>query len=509
MSAAPSLSTLVQNIWRYRWMALGIAWLTALAGWGVIALIPDKYHSTAVVNVDTETMLRPLLRGIAVDSDGSDARMGAVTSLLLSRSNLEKVAQRIGLAQDPNDPKVFDAQLKGLASVIEVTASSTLIRSERLKAPDLYQISARDQDPQQAQRIVAAVLTVFREYALSEVRGDSSVVQGFLDDKIGEYEAKLRQAEALLREFKQANGGLLPEQGSSYLQRLQEAKGKLTEAELEIRQAERRLAALREELHQVTTTGAANDLEARVRALEAKRDELLMKYTKAHPAYIELEESLRSLKAQGTGSSGPGLKDDRVYQQLKISIGEAEGQLAAAKVKRSEYAKRAEDLERQLQNLPHIEAESQRLNRDYEVIRKNYTELVARREAAKLSQDAGETGEELRFKVVEPPDVPVRPTSPNRLVVNSLALVLALAAGGGAAAARSRARPVFFDRRTLHEATDLPVIGTVSLSGAPAARRLLEVAGVTLIGVALLAAYAALIIGQLLADPALRLLGSG
>ena len=56
-------------LWRRRWLALGIAWPICLVGWVVVALLPSKYVATARVYVDTETLLSPLLKGMAVDVD--------------------------------------------------------------------------------------------------------------------------------------------------------------------------------------------------------------------------------------------------------------------------------------------------------------------------------------------------------------------------------------------------------------------------------------------------------
>ena len=77
-------------LWRRRWLVLGIAWPICLAGWIAVALLPSKYVATARVYVDTETLLSPLLKGMAVDVD-MNQQVEVMQRTLLSRPNLQKV----------------------------------------------------------------------------------------------------------------------------------------------------------------------------------------------------------------------------------------------------------------------------------------------------------------------------------------------------------------------------------------------------------------------------------
>ena len=76
----------LHGIWCYRWMALVIACIVALTGWAVVYTLPNQYTAHAVVNVDTSSMMKPLLKGLAVESQ-TDAGINIVSRLLLSRKN--------------------------------------------------------------------------------------------------------------------------------------------------------------------------------------------------------------------------------------------------------------------------------------------------------------------------------------------------------------------------------------------------------------------------------------
>ena len=65
--------------------------------------------------------------------------------------------------------------------------------------------------------------------------------------------------------------------------------------------------------------------------------------------------------------------------------------------------------------------------------------------------------------MVEPPQVSRRPVDPNRVLLMPVVLLAALGAGVGATLLLSNLRPVFFDAASLRGATELPLLGVVTL----------------------------------------------
>src|ERR1700689_2922977 len=80
----------VRQIWRYRWLAVAIAWGVCVIGWSVVAFIPPKYEPSTRVYVNADQLLTPLLRGIAVDDDPA-RHVDYLQRTLLSRPNLLQV----------------------------------------------------------------------------------------------------------------------------------------------------------------------------------------------------------------------------------------------------------------------------------------------------------------------------------------------------------------------------------------------------------------------------------
>src|SRR5690606_36673447 len=113
---------------------------------------------------------------------------------------------------------------------------------------------------------------------------------------------------------------------------------------------------------------------------------------------------------------------------LKISLAEAEANVASSRAKLASYESQYAQLKSSARLVPQVEAEYAQLNRDYDTQKKTYETLLARRESANLGegvQDAATT----QFRVIDPPRVSGEPVAPTRMMLLGLALAASLAIG--------------------------------------------------------------------------------
>ena len=102
------------------------------------------------------------------------------------------------------------------------------------------------------------------------------------------------------------------------------------------------------------------------------------------------------------------------------------------------------------------------LNRDYEIQKKNYEGLVARRESAAMSGQLEGASGLADFRLIDPPRVSPTPVSPNRFLLLPLAFAAALGAGVLTAFVASQLRPVFHSAAQLRDKVAIPLLGAVS-----------------------------------------------
>lgn len=459
-----------RGMWRYRWYAIALAWAISIVGMAMVMKMPDEYSASARIYVDTRTVLRPLLRGLAVDTGvGTKSQVQLMTRTLLSRPNIEKVLRMTDLDLSAKSPEEKEFFIDKLTRNVSVTSAR--------RGPNLFTISYSDKDPQKSKRIVQSLLTIFVETSLGASRKDTDSAQRFLKKQIGDYEIKLNQADDRLKEFQRKHIGMMPGEGSGYFNRLQSSLAVLEEAKLALREAENRRDELKRqledeepELNMFSGENVSSD-SPRIQALQIKLDELLLKYTNKHPDVIEIKRTIAVLKRKekqsGSSDKNEGDKTNPVFQQIKISLGEAEANAASLRTRVEEYKKRVDDLEKAVDTIPQIEAELKKLNRDYNVHKSNYTKLVSRLESAKMSQEAEETADTAKFKIIDPPHVPLSPSGPNRALLMFIGLVVGLGAGMVLALGMYLVKPTFDTRKLLSEVTNLPVLGSVSMLWTP------------------------------------------
>ena len=473
----------LRGIWRNRWYAMVCAWLVCVLGWTVVCILPDQYEVSARVIVDTQTILQPLLKGLTVEVD-PDTQIALVTKTLLSRPNLEQIARLAGL----------DSQIRGteaMARLLDDLQKRINLWNSGRKGENLYTITYVGLVPQDAEKVVQSALAVFEKNLVGGSRLDAESAQRFVDEQVSEYAKRLSEAENRLKEFKLENVGRMPSEGQTYNARLQQAAADLSAVRLELTQVENRRNSLKQQINEALQQQIKGDgevvalpIDQRIQTLEQNLDELLIKFTDKHPDVSILRLTIADLKKQReqerlkyaaslaeSGANARSQNVNTVYQQLKVKLAEEEANIASLRVRFDEYMKRYKELQAQVSTLPQIEAELAALNRDYEVNRQQYEQLLTRRESARLSQEAEKARQEVRFRVVDPPRMPNKPSGPKRQLLTTLVLGVGLGAGVGLAFLLSQLWPTFDSRRSLMEGTNLPVLGSVSMVLSPPALR--------------------------------------
>ncbi|HHJ18567.1 MAG TPA: chain length-determining protein [Gammaproteobacteria bacterium] len=465
-----------RGAWRFRWFVYLVAWPLCIGGWVLVYTLPDQYEASARVYVDTKSVLRPLLKGLAVQTD-TDSEVAIMTRTLLSRPNLEKVARMTDMDLEATTPEEMENLLDRLQGTISLQGRGK---------ENLYTITYLDKDPELAKQVVQSLLTIFVETSLGDTRKDTDIAQRFLDKQIEEYEARLFAAEEALKEFKRKNVGMMPKEGQEYYQQMQGAIARLSDAQLELSEAVRRRDELRRQLRgeeptfglvpqtpaQKMATNSA--LDARIQTLQTRLDDLLLQYTDRHPDVIAIKRTIETLEEQKaeelaqaakltSSSAAPSaLETNPVYQQLRISLGAAEASAAALQVRVERYQAEVNQLKAMVDIIPQVEAQLKRLNRDYAINKKNYETLLARRESAKISREAGQSSESVKFRIIDPPRVPLEPSAPNRPLLVSVVLIGSLLAGLVFALFLSQLKPAFDSVRTVTRELGVPVFGSVS-----------------------------------------------
>lgn len=468
----------LRGMWRFRWWGLALAWLIGVAGSVFVYMMPDKYESSARVYVDTQSVLRPLMSGLAVQPN-VDQQVAILSRTLISRPNIEKLITMADLDHGVRTPDEREGLIATLSKELVIRAAGR---------DNLFTLAYADTRPDRAQRVVQALVSLFVESGLGGKQQDTDAARRFIEEQIKNYEQKLTEAENRMKEFRLRNMALVGDGARDYVSQMAELGKVLQAARLELREAENSRDSLRRQLvgeepvllpdASATAGVSVPEIDGRLDTLKRNLDELLLRYTDQHPDVIgtrrlikEVEaqkrEQIEAMRSAAGGSQFGALNSNPVFQQMKLTLAEAEARVASLGARVAEYESRLEQLGAAAKMLPEVEAELAQLNRDYAVHKQNYDALVERRESANISVEMGARSGIADFRLIDPPTLPTEPSAPNRMLLIPVVGLLGLGAGFALTFLISQLRPAFTDGRMLREVVGLPILGTVGMLSTP------------------------------------------
>ncbi|MEW6990595.1 XrtA system polysaccharide chain length determinant [Colwelliaceae bacterium 6441] len=470
----------LKGIWLKRRYIIVSTWLICPIAWIYISQMDNVYKSEARVYADTQSLLRPLLRGLTVETN-PDYQISLMVRTLLSRPNVERITRMTDLDIQAETSESYEKLIEGLKNNIK-------IQSTGRGRENIFVISYEHKNPEMAKNVVQSALTVFIENTLGENRSDSDSAQKFLSEQIKDLENRLLTAEAKLTSFKQKYSSILVNNQGGYYKALNADKIRLKQAELELSEAVTRLNSAKAQLasaapnidslssSKVQTEGSlTTTFDSRIAQLESQLDSLLLRYTDRHPDVIELQNRLTQLNSKreneikkyysssdSNSSSISSIEQNPVFQELKIQVNQYENEVASLTVRVNNYKSSLVDLESKIHTLPEIEAELISLTRGYDITKKQHAQLLQRQETAQLAQQADDSTSKINFKIIDPPRAPTEPTGPKRILFLIIATILGAGVGIGLSLLFSQINPVVTSRNQVTKATGIPVFGVVS-----------------------------------------------
>ena len=481
------LLIIVRRMWKYRWVGLVVAWVAGVVGAVVVFVLPDRYEASARIYVDTQSILKPLMSGLAVQPN-VEQQVTMLSRTLISRPNVEKLVRMADLDLKNQSKAQQEATIETVTNNLSITSSGR---------DNLYILGYRDSDPETAKRVVQALVSIFVESSLGQTRQGTSTATTFINEQIKAYEAKLEEAESRLKEFKLKNLSNMAGDGKDSAAHIAELSNQLERARLEYKEAVNARDAAKAQLEAEKARGggggggqttaqsliqeananvATPELDARLAELSRNLDALLQRYTDQHPDIITTRKLIKDLEdqrkreiaelrkaamnvptvavAQNTGSLAT--------QELVRILATTEVQVASLRARVDEYSGRYAQAVAALKTAPQLESDLAQLNRDYAIHKKNYEDLVQRREQASISGELDVASGVADFRVIDPPRANPKPVAPNRLLLLAGAMAAALGVGVFTTFAASQLRPVFHDADDLRARVELPILGVVT-----------------------------------------------
>jgi polysaccharide chain length determinant protein (PEP-CTERM system associated) len=356
-------------------------------------------------------------------------------------------------------------------------------RSGNLSA---FKVAYMSNDPLLAKKVAAQLTSLFINENLRTRQDLSKQTTQFLSEQLEEARRGLAEQEAKVKEFKTQYLGQLPEQVQGNVQILAGLQAQLqqdTDALGRAKQQNVYLDTLRTQWRtQQASVGPGDSagsatpttLDQELARLSAKQADLLSHYTKRHPDVKTVEEQIakvEKLKLQAeariAAAAASGTTDETVHASSPTEM-EVESQLKANKMEIENRQRSVLDLQKRigeyqgrLNMTPMREQQMAELTRNYEQSRKNYEDLQAKLAKSGMATDLEKQQQGEQFRVLDPPNLPQKPFSPNRLKLNLIGLVAGLTVGMAALAGSEMLDDRIHSKEELATIVSAPVLSEI------------------------------------------------
>lgn len=422
-------------------ISLLLGWL---AVWALSWIVQPRYRSGTLILVEQPTMPREYVTPNI--NEDLQQRMQSITQQILSRTRLLRIIEDNHLYNQGKPASTLDDHVERMRKDIEIE----LVRDNqgRVNAFNVY-YTARD--PRLAQKVTSDLTDLFINENLEVRQRQSEDTTNFLRDQLEAARRSLGEQEEKIRQFKSQHLGELPTQAGSNLQILDGLQSQLRNEEEALNTAKQQRVYLQSLVNQYRSfkvSGSGNGgsvgiagIDEEIDRLKSQLADLTSHYTERHPDVRKLKDQIAKTQrlrdqviAQASGnasdttavdssSQSPMLAQlESQLQSNQIEIANRERSIADVKAKVNQYQGR-------INQEPVREQQLADLTRGYDQWKATYDDLLKKKNESTMatSMELLQQGE--RFRVLDPPSLPLKPSFPNRLTFCAIGLVVGLALG--------------------------------------------------------------------------------
>jgi len=435
------LLQILHGAWRQRYVIIIPMLILPVLGLLVANLTPKKYDSHTSMLIQETAKMNPFLEDIAVSTMLKD-RINALKTLLHSRHVLYSVAEELELI----DSRMSSFEQEQIISDLSQRLMVTQLGKDFLK------ISLTSDTPDNMKETLQSVSEHFISQILAPERSSIEDSSDFLAIHIEKRRAALDEAEQALALYRNDNIESTPEIQSQSLNRLAALKQSLSEKEAEMAGVEKSLGTMDQQLSR--TNPVIGKIEDQIIDIRSELTLLQAKYTNKHSAVQAKLRELDRLESERKTlleMKQPNMNSDQLWDIASSNtfndVSELQPllvtQLHSLQLVRARFESLKEEtkslktmifeLENKANNFGQNAKEMYRLQRDVQVKRQLYDELVERYEMAQLTGSLGQFEQNKRVKIIDLPYTPSIPSNMPSFIFVIAGLIAGIGFGVGLA----------------------------------------------------------------------------
>lgn len=466
---------------RRRWVLITVlAVIGAPLAYGVSKFLPSRYSSQTLVLIQQPTVPQEFIHPVVTEDISQ--RLASMQQEILSRTRLEPIIQQYGLYAADAKKLPTEELVARLRKAIEVSP----IRPMEDTSSHLpgFNVTVTLDDPRNAQNVCSAITSMFIEESSRLREQHSENTTEFLGQQLSEAKAKLDEQDAKLADFKRKYMGSLPDDDRSNLNilmgltsRLDASTQALSRAQQDKTFAQSQLSAALDAWQASQSGHNPQTLEQQLALLQTHLVDLQARYTDSHPDVVATKNDIEVLKKkiadQGqvaantpdtTKGGKPALEPENI-QRLRAQVHTFDLQIAEQTREQESVKQEIKVYETRVQSSPAIEQQYKELTRGYQTALDDFSDLQKNRNKAEMATELERRQEGEVFSVLDPANLPDKPSFPNRPLFAAGGLAGGLALGIGIAFLMEVQDTSIRNERDVEFALRLPVIAMLPAVG--------------------------------------------
>ena len=470
-----------------------------LAVWGASWILPARYTSSTLILVEQPTMPKDYV--VPNVTENLQERLQSITQQIISRSRLLQILDELKLYAEDRSRLSPDEAVEQMRKDINI---------ELVKGADnrisAFNVSYSAREPLIAQRVTNKLTSLFINENLEVRQQASEGTTKFLQSQLDAARQSLAEQEDKIRAFKGQHIGELPTQVGSNLQILSGLQSQLQTHEDALNNAKQQRVYLETLLNQYRALQGSSkspdgarmtlaSVDQELGKLRTELSDLRSTYGERHPEIRALKDKIARTekmrdqlvadqKTKGSASATEpdvdavaptaevaGTKDPSLMPQLQsqlranqIEIRNREQSIAALREQIGAYQSR-------LNQEPVREQQLADLTRGYDQSKASYDELLKKKNESAMATSMELLQEGERFRVVDPPSLPLKPSFPNRLKFCGIGLFVGLVLGLGVVGALEQMDDRVYNEADLKRLLPVSVLSEIPVIADPTAAR--------------------------------------
>lgn len=434
---------------RRRWWVIALPMVLGCVGVYLFSLtLPDQFMSKTLVLVEGQKVPESYVKSI-VTGDITE-RLGTMQQQIMSRTRLQPIVEKFGLYKGEGGDTSMEGRIERLRRAVSISPVRSLLPSTRDELPG-FTISFTADDPRLAQQVCSQITSMFIEENLKDRERSAVSTTDFLRLQLDQAKEKLDEQDARLAEFKRKYMGSLPGNEQTDMNMMMGFSSQLDAVTNQLNRAQQEKSYRESMLSQQLTAwqnaqktgGVRTDtLEDQLAAMQTRLVAMQAHYTDSYPDVVKLKQDIAALKekiadnakTEGNTEKPAGVAkqpEPREIQQLRFQIHQMDIYIQEKTQEQARLKQKLALVQQRVSMTPEVEEKYKQITRDHQTALSFYNSLLAKKNDSEMATSLEQRQQGEQFRVMDPPDLPEKPTYPNRSLFAGGGLGVGFALGVG------------------------------------------------------------------------------